>query len=132
MKKTICIIGTGYVGLPLCIEFSKFFKVIGYDVQKERILSLKKNYDTNNEIGKNELKILKKNKVIFTDRISKDNNIDVFIITVPTPINKKKKPELKHVISATKKIGKILKKNNLIIYESTVFLVQLRISAFLF
>ena len=86
MKKTICIIGTGYVGLPLCIEFSKFFKVIGYDVQKERILSLK-NYDTNNEIEKNELKILK-NKVIFTDRISKDNNIDVFIITVPTPINK--------------------------------------------
>ena len=94
MKKTICIIGTGYVGLPLCIEFSKFFKVIGYDVQKERILSLKKNYDTNNEIGKNELKILKKNKVIFTDRISKDNNIDVFIITVPTPINKKKKTRI--------------------------------------
>ena len=121
MKKTICIIGTGYVGLPLCIEFSKFFKVIGYDVQKERILSLKKNYDTNKEIEKNKLKILKKNKVIFTDRMSKDNNIDVFIITVPTPINKKKKPELKHVISATKKIGKILKKNNLIIYESTVF-----------
>jgi UDP-N-acetyl-D-mannosaminuronate dehydrogenase len=63
MNKTICVIGTGYVGLPLCIEFSKFFKVIGYDVRKERILSLKKNYDTNNDIGKNELNILKRIKL---------------------------------------------------------------------
>ena len=121
MKKKICIFGTGYVGLPLCIEFSKHFKVVGYDIDKNRILSLKKNLDSNNDLNTNELKLLKKNKVFFTDRISKDQNIDIFIITVPTPINRKKIPNLKSVISATKKIGQILNKNNLIIYESTVF-----------
>ena len=121
MKKKICIIGTGYVGLPLCVEFSKHYKVIGYDIDKNRILSLKKNLDSNKDININELRILKKNKVFFTNRISKNQNIDIFIITVPTPINKKKVPNLNYVISATKKIGKILKNNNLVIYESTVF-----------
>lgn len=121
MKKKICIVGTGYVGLPLCLEFSRHFKVIGFDVDKKRILSLRDDSDLNNDLGKKELKILKKNKVLFTDKLEKNLNIDFFIVTVPTPVNQKKEPDLKHVISASKKIGRVLKKNNLVIYESTVF-----------
>jgi len=121
MKKKICIVGVGYVGLPLCVEFSKHFKVIGYDTNKKRVASLKKNLDLNNDLKKEELKILKKNKILFTDKLEENKDIDIFIITVPTPINKNKEPELSFLKSATQKVGKILKKNDLVIYESTVF-----------
>ena len=80
MKKKICIIGIGYVGLPLCIEFSKFFNVTGYDINRSRISSLKKSLDINNDLKKNELNILKKKKILFTNKLDEIKNNDIFII----------------------------------------------------
>ncbi len=121
MKKInpkICVIGLGYVGLPLAIAFSKKFKVIGYDVNRNRVNELKNYNDKTNEIKK---EILKKNKnIIFVNNISEIKNIDFFVVTVPTPI-KNKKPDLKMIINATKLVAKKIKKKNFVVYESTVY-----------
>jgi len=87
-KETIGIIGLGYVGLPLALEFGKKFKVIGYDSDKSRILGLKKNFDKTFEIRKKEFRRSK--KLSFTNNDEDLNNCNIFIIAVPTPINKKK------------------------------------------
>lgn len=121
MKKInprICVIGLGYVGLPLAIAFSKKFQVTGYDISKNRVDELNRNYDKTNEIKK---EILKNNKNIkFVQKISQIKNIDFFVITVPTPV-KNKKPDLKMIIDATKLVAKKIKKNNFVVYESTVY-----------
>ena len=120
--KTIGIVGMGYVGLPLAIEFSKKNLIIGYDLDIKRISFLKKNKDLNNDLHINELKILKNNNnIFFTSQEEKLKNCDVFIVTVPTPIYKNKKPDLRCLINATKTISKFIKKQSLVIYESTVF-----------
>ena len=110
MKKInprICVIGLGYVGLPLAIAFSKKFQVTGYDISKNRVDELNRNYDKTNEIKK---EILKNNKNIkFVQKISQIKNIDFFVITVPTPV-KNKKPDLKMIIDATKLVAKKIKK----------------------
>ncbi len=121
MKKInpkICVIGLGYVGLPLAVAFSKKFKVVGYDVNKMRVEELKRNYDKTNEIEKEKLK--KNKNLIFINNISDIKNIDFFVITVPTPI-KNKKPDLKMIIEATKLVAKKIKKKNFVVYESTVY-----------
>jgi UDP-N-acetyl-D-galactosamine dehydrogenase len=121
MKKInprICVIGLGYVGLPLAIAFSKKFKVIGYDININRVNELKKYNDKTNEIKK---EILKKNKnIIFVKNISEIKNIDFFVVTVPTPI-KNKKPDLKMIVDATKLVAKKIRKKNFVVYESTVY-----------
>lgn len=118
----LCVFGVGYVGLPLSIEFSKKFKVIAYDKNKIRIRNLKNGIDINNDLELKEKKKLKSNKNLsFTSNLKEVLNCNVYIITVPTPILKNKKPDLKHVINASKKISLLLKKNDLVIYESTVF-----------
>jgi len=120
--KTICVFGVGYVGLPLAIEFSKKFKVIGYDNDIEKIKKLKSGIDINNDLKKEEIKVLRKRENLRFSSSLKDIIISsIFIITVPTPIKKNKKPDLSYVKSATKEIGKILKKGDLVIYESTVY-----------
>lgn len=122
MKKKICILGIGYVGLPLAIEFSKNNHVIGFDTNKKKIKILNKGIDPNNDLRKEELKILKKKKNLkFSYFLSDISDCNIFIITVPTPIYKNKNPDLKFIISATKSIAKILKKGDIVIYESTVF-----------
>ena len=118
MKYNISVVGLGYVGLPLAIEFAKYFKVIGYDKNISRIRELKKSYDKNNEIKRNDLL---KSKIYFTDKINLIKNSNIFIITLPTPITKNKLPDLRGIIQVTKKIGKILKKGDLVIYESTFY-----------
>ena len=118
-KYNLCIIGLGYVGLPLCVEFGKIFTTIGYDKSKTRVKNLSENIDTNGEIKKNELKSSKFLK--FTNDFQDAQNCNVFIITVPTPIKKSKQPDMSFVIDASKTVGKILKKGDLVIYESTVF-----------
>ncbi len=124
MKKNfnhkVAILGLGYVGLPLAVEFSKFFKVIGFDLKIKRISDLKKNVDETKEISKKTL-ANHKNKIIFTNNISLIKNCNVFIITVPTPINSRKKPDLTALIKATNLVSRVLKRNDLVIYESTVY-----------
>ena len=115
----LSVVGIGYVGLPLAISLANFFKVTAYDLNKNRILGLKKNYDITNEFSSLEIK-----KAKFIDFTSDENDLcksDVFFITVPTPINKKKKPDLSNLIQATKLVAKNLKKNSIVVYESTVF-----------
>ncbi len=120
MKNTkITVVGLGYIGLPIALAFSKHFDVVGYDNNKERIKQLSLNNDITNEISKSTLKNHK--KIIYTSNSSKINDSNVYIVTVPTPINKKNLPDLKILKSATKLISKYLSKNDIVVYESTVY-----------
>ena len=120
MNKKISIIGLGYVGLPLAVEFSKIFQVIGYDIDESRVKELKKFIDRTNEVSSLDLKSQSK-KIIFTNQIESIQNSDFIIVTVPTPINQYKQPNLNPLINATKDLSKFVRKNTIIIYESTVF-----------
>ena len=120
MKK-ISIIGLGYVGLPLALEFCKYFKVTGFDQNKKRIKDLNKGIDITNESSPTILKKCLKKNLLVTSNHTNINNSDYFIITVPTPIHKNKKPNLKYIKLATNLVSKKLKKDGFIIYESTVY-----------
>ena len=115
-KITISIIGLGYVGLPLANALSKKFKIIGYDINKKRISDLKKGIDYNNDI-----EIKKNSNIVFTNNANDLYHSKIFIITVPTPIYKNKLPNLEFIRKATLTVSKLLKKNDIIIYESTVY-----------
>ena len=122
MKKkaqNIAIIGLGYVGLPLAVTFAKKYKVLGYDIDNTRIKELGNYNDKTLEITKN--KIIKAKNLSFTNKISDISGCNIFIITVPTPINKKNLPNLNAIKNATKAVAKIIKKGDFIIYESTVY-----------
>ncbi len=118
MIKKICVVGLGYVGMPLAYEFSKFYKVIGFDSDKERTKQLSLGEDKNNQIKK---KDLISSKIHIISNLEKFIDVDVYIVTVPTPIKKNKKPDLNPLIKATQSISAILKKNDVIIYESTMY-----------
>ena len=118
-KLKISVIGLGYVGLPLAVELGKKYDVIGYDKSNSRIKDLTVNLDTNNEVYKSELKKSKHLKL--TNEKDALIGRDIFIITVPTPILKNKKPDLRPLIEATKTISKSIKKNSIVVYESTVY-----------
>ena len=106
-KKEIVIVGLGYVGLPLSIEFGRKFKTLGYDISKKRVSELKKKFDSSYQISKRQIKYSKKlNMTSNTNDIKKK---DFYIITVPTPINFKNEPDLKNLIEATKLVGKSIK-----------------------
>jgi len=107
MKK-ISIIGMGYVGLPLAVAFQKYYKVTGFDSKKSRINDLKKGIDTNNQYTKKNISNC--SKLYFTDQTNDLNNSDIFIVTVPTPIYKNKKPNLKMLSDSSKFISKFLSK----------------------
>ena len=116
----ICVIGLGYVGLPLSLAFAKKnIKVVGYDSSLKRVKELNNSNDINGEFSKDEL--IYEGHIKFTNDQAEINLADIYIITVPTPINKNKKPNLKPLEKASKIVGKNLTKNNLVIYESTVF-----------
>jgi UDP-N-acetyl-D-galactosamine dehydrogenase len=118
-KFKISIIGLGYVGLPLALEFSNKFKTLGFDINSKRVNSLKNYKDFNNEISS---AILKKYKnITFTNDKNKLEGSDFFIITVPTPVKKNNKPNLEPIFNANKIISKYINKNSIIIYESTVY-----------
>ena len=118
MNKKIVIIGLGYVGLPLAYEFSKHYNVIGYDIDKSLIDSLNNNIDSKEYYTQKELKNC---NAKFSKNSLDLDGADIFIITVPTPVTKNKKPDLTPLINATKLISKFIKKKNLIIYESTMY-----------
>ena len=115
----IAVIGLGYVGLPLALEFAKKRPVIGFDIQKKRIKDLQSGIDKNLEFTKKELN--KAKKLILTSDIQNLDNPNCYIIAVPTPIKNNKKPDLKLLNLASEIVGKYLKKGDLVIYESTVY-----------
>ena len=119
-KAKIGIVGLGYVGLPLALEFSKKFPTIGFDTNNTRIQELKSGVDTTLEINNFELLSLD-NNLVFTNDINDVQECNIYIITVPTPIDEANKPDLSPLIQASKNIGKVLNQNDLIIYESTVY-----------
>jgi len=118
-KVKIAVIGQGYVGLPLAIEFGKKFTTIGFDINSIRIEDLKNHIDYTNEASKMQLKSA--DQLSFTSNIYDIINCNVYIVTVPTPIDEYKTPDLKPLKNASKMLSEILKKGDVVIYESTVF-----------
>ena len=116
----IAIIGLGYVGLPLAVEFAKKYKVIGFDINRNRIEDLKKNNDSTLEIKDDAISSVRDN-LNFTSSIDDTKECNFYIVTVPTPIDEFNKPNLQPLISSSKSVGTVIKKNDIIIYESTVY-----------
>ena len=116
----ICIVGLGYVGLPLATAFSEKFQVIGFDINIKRIQELKKNIDKTHEVEKKVLESLG-DKLKLTAEIKDIINCNIYIITVPTPIHKSNRPNLSPLIKSSKMVGKVLNKEDIVIYESTVY-----------
>tara|TARA_B110000977_G_scaffold201788_1_gene298660 strand:+ start:20732 stop:22012 length:1281 start_codon:yes stop_codon:yes gene_type:complete len=115
----IAIIGLGYVGLPLAVEFGKKYQTIGFDINIKRLGELGDGYDSTLEVSSEELQESK--ALSFSNEIGDLQGCNFFIVTVPTPINKHKQPDLGPLISASNMIGGILQKGGIVIYESTVF-----------
>ena len=115
----IGVIGLGYVGLPLAVRLTKKYKVLGHDIDLSRINELKKNYDRTLDLSKSELK--KANNIYYTNKLKDLSKCNIYIITLPTPISKKNIPNLSIIKNATKNLARIIKKDDIIIYESTVY-----------
>ncbi len=124
----LCVIGLGYVGLPLAVEFAKHFPVTGFDIKKDRIKELLSGHDSTLEVEDDNLKKVLGDKAFSSlpslflsselDHISKCN---IYIITVPTPVDKNNRPDMTPMIKASETVGKVLKKGDIVIYESTVY-----------
>ena len=115
----IGIVGLGYVGLPLAVEFGKKYNTTAYDINKNRIKELLIGHDSTGEISKRNLQ--SSIKLSLTSSLQDLSKCNVYIISVPTPINNKNEPDLAILLSATKSIGSIINKNDVVIYESTVY-----------
>ena len=118
-KSKLALIGLGYVGLPLAVEFGKKQSVVGFDTSKSRIDALNAGHDTTLEVGDDELAAAK--HLRFTGELDDIEECNVYIVTVPTPIDDHKCPDLTPLIKASESIGKVLKCGDLVIYESTVY-----------
>jgi UDP-N-acetyl-D-glucosamine/UDP-N-acetyl-D-galactosamine dehydrogenase len=115
----ISVIGLGYVGLPLALEFGKHFKTMGFDINEARIDELKTGYDRTLETS--EVDLLEVGKLTFTNVIEELRESNIYIVTVPTPIDKNNKPELSPLLNASRSVGSVLKRGDIVIYESTVY-----------
>lgn len=115
----IAIIGLGYVGLPLAVEFGKKYPVLGFDINKARLAELSKGHDSTLEVDDQELAEAK--HLTYSSSLDDLKACNVFIVTVPTPINEHKQPDLTPLIKASETIGKVLKQGDIVIYESTVY-----------
>ena len=131
MEKTIAVIGLGYVGLPLAVEFAKKYKTIGFDINQSRVSELNTGLDSTLEVDSESLnQVLQKDQVefdsyntglIITDNQEKIRSANIFIITVPTPTDINKRPVLTPLIKASETVGTVLKTDDIVIYESTVY-----------
>jgi len=117
----ICVIGLGYVGLPLAHAFSFKYEVVGFDISSWRIDELNKGHDRTLELNEIQVNEALNNKMKFTLDVNDIEDCNIYIVTVPTPIDKHKKPDLTPLIKASETIGKVLKKDDIVIYESTVY-----------
>lgn len=115
----ICIVGLGYVGLPLAVAFGKKFETVGYDINEARVKELIKGHDSTKEVEPSQLK--QAEKLEYTTNINDVKDAKYYIITVPTPLDENKKPDLNIVKEATRSVGRALSKDNIVIYESTVY-----------
>lgn len=121
MNMKICIIGLGYVGLPLAHAFSKKYEVVGFDINKARIEELNRGFDRTQELTEKQVKESIKNGMKFTLDIEDIKDSNIYIVTVPTPIDSTNRPDLTPLIKSSQTIGKVLKKDDIVIYESTVY-----------
>ncbi len=117
---SICVVGLGYVGLPLAVAFAEKYEVIGFDNCKERILQLNDGYDKTLEIESSLLKSVD-SSITFTSNIQDAANCNIYIVTVPTPIDSKNRPDLSFLIDSSRDIGLLLDQGDIVIYESTVY-----------
>ena len=117
--KNICLIGLGYVGLPLAVEFGKKRQVVGFDINNDRVNALQSGFDSTLETTSEEL--AEAIYLRYTNQVKDIQDCEIYIITVPTPIDELKKPDLTYLEKSSEMIGTILKKGDIIIYESTVY-----------
>lgn len=117
--KKIAVIGLGYVGLPLAVEFGKKYQVLGFDINQTRIAELQQGYDRTLESNREEIEASK--YLSFSYEIDMLKKYNIFIVTVPTPIDKFNAPDLTPLLKASEMLGKIIKKDDIVIYESTVY-----------
>ena len=121
MKNKIAVIGLGYVGLPLAHAFSKKYEVVGFDIAQWRIDELRQGYDRTLELSKEQVREALKNGMKFSNNLEDIKECNIYIVTVPTPIDRYKRPDLTPLIKASESVGKVLKKGDIVIYESTVY-----------
>ena len=121
MKNKIAVIGLGYVGLPLAHAFSSKYEVVGFDIAQWRIDELCNGEDRTLELSSEQVKEAIANNMQFTNVLENISDCNIYIVTVPTPIDKHKKPDLTPLLKASESIGKVLKKDDIVIYESTVY-----------
>lgn len=114
----LCVIGLGYVGLPIALEFAKKFKVIGFDINKQRVELMKQGIDPSKELVKSDFDGC---DISFTDDLEEIRKATFFVVAVPTPIDEHKYPDLKPLTSACVTVGKVLKKGDYVVFESTVY-----------
>jgi UDP-N-acetyl-D-galactosamine dehydrogenase len=113
----MAVVGLGYVGLPLALEFAKKYPVVGFDIDKDRVRELQNGYDRTQEVASSDLL----SHIVFSANVEDIGNANTYIVTVPTPIDGFFKPNLLPILKASEMIGKVLKKGDLVIYESTVY-----------
>ncbi|MEH6509578.1 Vi polysaccharide biosynthesis UDP-N-acetylglucosamine C-6 dehydrogenase TviB [Halopseudomonas aestusnigri] len=118
-KFKLAIIGLGYVGLPLAVEFGRLYSTLGFDISSERIAQLGQGFDSTLEVSSSEFESAK--HLRFSDSVDDLLDCNVFIVTVPTPINSHKQPDLTPLLKASEMIAGVLKKGDLVVYESTVY-----------
>jgi UDP-N-acetyl-D-galactosamine dehydrogenase len=120
-KNKICVIGLGYVGLPLAHAFSEKYEVVGFDINKARIDELNSGFDRTQELTESQVKESLSNGMKFTLNVDDIKECNVYIVTVPTPIDESNEPDLTPIIKSTETVGKVLKIDDIVIYESTVY-----------
>jgi len=120
MRESICVIGLGYVGLPLAVAFAEKIPVVGFDINQSRIDELTRGYDRTLEIESQMLSSVSGN-LSYTSILQDSKNCNIYIITVPTPIDKTNRPDLTPLIDSSEAVGKVISKGDIVIYESTVY-----------
>ena len=117
-KKKLAVIGLGYVGLPIALEFAKKIKVIGFDINEKRVQMMRQGIDPSNELEKEDFE---GTDIYFTADVDDLKDVNFFIVAVPTPVDKHNVPDLKPLLGASKTVGKVLKKGDYVVFESTVY-----------
>jgi UDP-N-acetyl-D-glucosamine/UDP-N-acetyl-D-galactosamine dehydrogenase len=121
LNNKICVIGLGYVGLPLAHAFSEMYDVVGYDINTSRINELNSSIDRTLELSKEQVKRALSNGMSFSTNLEDIKDCNIYIVTVPTPIDENNEPDLTPIIKSTEAIASVLTKNDIVIYESTVY-----------
>ena len=121
-SEKLAVIGLGYVGLPLCVEFGRKYPTIGYDISQRRVDELTIGHDRTREVEAADLEAAcRENSLVFSTDLADIADCTVYIVTVPTPIDKYHSPDLRSLLAASETVGKVLKKGDIVIYESTVY-----------